>query len=126
METDHQVRLPRDAEIQLSKHVQKEADKTGTEITSEKIWSIFTENFLLDKPFKLISFESKASSRGSGLEIISAEIECKNKKVKITSEGNGPISAFVNGMRDNFNLTFKLKILAKTLSATSKAEAAHM
>ena len=89
METDHQVRLPRDAEIQLSKHVQKEADKTGAEITSEKIWSIFTENFLLDKPFKLISFESKASSRGSGLEIISAEIEYKNKKVKITSEGNG-------------------------------------
>ena len=125
LETDHQVRLPRDAEIQLSKHVQKEADKTGTEITSEKIWSIFTENFLLDKPFKLISFESKASSRGSGLEIISAEIECKNKKVKITSEGNGPISAFVNGMRDNFNLTFKLKDFGQnTRSATSKAEAA--
>ncbi len=125
LETDHQVRLPRDAEIQLSKHVQKEADKTGTEITSEKIWAIFNENFFLTNPFKLISFESKASSRGSGLEIISAEIKYKNKKVRITSEGNGPISAFVNGMRDNFNLVFKLKDFGQnTRSATSKAEAA--
>ena len=45
--------------------------------------------------------------------------------MKITSEGNGPISAFVNGMRDNFNLTFKLKDFGQnTRSATSKAEAA--
>ena len=125
LESDHQVRLPRDAEIQLSKHVQKEADRTGMEITSKKIWDIFHKNFILEKPFKLISFESKASSRVSGLEIIAAEIKFENKKLKIKSEGNGPISAFVNGIRDNFDLTFTLKDFGQnTRSATSKAEAA--
>ncbi len=124
LETDHQVKLPRDAEIQLSKFVQKEAEKTGIEITSKKIWDIFNHNFILDKPYKLISFASRASSRGSGLEIIEAEIKINEKSINFKSEGNGPISAFVNGMRENFGLNFTLKDFGQnTRSATSKAEA---
>ena len=46
LETDHQVRLPRGAEIELSKLVQKEADKTGLEIDSNKIWEIFSHHFI--------------------------------------------------------------------------------
>ena len=124
LETDHQVRLPRGAEIELSKLVQKEADETGLEIDSNKIWEIFSHHFILNKPFELISFESRASSRRSGLEIIEAEIKFNNKITIFKSQGNGPISAFVNGMRDNFNLQFTLKDFGQnTRSATSKAEA---
>ncbi len=124
LETDHQVKLPRNAEIQLSKFVQKEAEKTGIEITSKKIWDIFNDNFILDSPYKLVSFASRASSRGSGLEIIEAEIKINNKSINFKSEGNGPISAFVNGMRENFELNFTLKDFGQnTRSATSKAEA---
>ena len=124
LETEHQVRLPRGAEIELSKVVQKEADKTGLEINSNKIWEIFSNNFILNKPFELVSFDSRASSRGSGLEIIEAEIKYNNKTTTFKSQGNGPISAFVNGMRDNFNLKFTLKDFGQnTRSATSKAEA---
>ncbi|MBL6774922.1 MAG: 2-isopropylmalate synthase, partial [Candidatus Puniceispirillum sp.] len=39
--------------------------------------------------------------------------------------GNGPISAFVNAMRDEFELSFRLSDFGQnTRSATSKAEAA--
>ena len=34
-------------------------------------------------------------------------LEYKGKKEPFTSEGNGPISAFVNGIRENYNLEFK-------------------
>ena len=74
LENDHQVKLPRNAEIELSKLVQEEADKTGVEITSNKIWEIFNQNFIIEKPFKLVSFFTKASSRGSNLEIIEAKL----------------------------------------------------
>lgn len=43
----------------------------------------------------------------------------------ISAAGNGPISAFVDAMRDEFGLSFRLSDFGQnTRSATSKAEAA--
>ena len=47
------------------------------------------------------------------------------KEVTLTATGNGPISAFIDAMRDEFNLVFRLDDFGQnTRSATSKAEAA--
>ena len=125
LETDHHIRIPKQAEIELSKYVQKLADTSGLEISSNDIWEIFQNQFIKSDPFKLINFVSKASNKTSGLEIINAEIQYKGKIDKFTSEGNGPISAFVNGIRENYNLEFTLKDFGQnTRSATSKAESA--
>ena len=125
LETEHHIKIPKQAEIELSKYVQKLADTSGLEISSNDIWKIFHNQFIKTDPFKLISFTSKASNKTSGLEIINAEIQHKGKIDNFTSEGNGPISAFVNGIRENYNLEFTLKDFGQnTRSATSKAESA--
>ena len=125
LETEHHIRIPKQAEIELSKNVQKLADTSGLEISSNDIWEIFQNQFIKSDPFKLINFVSKASNKTSGLEIINAEIQYKGKIDNFTSEGNGPISAFVNGIRENYNLEFTLKDFGQnTRSATSKAESA--
>ncbi len=125
LETDHQVKIPKQAEIELSKYVQIIADKSGLEIKSSDIWDIFSKNFIKNKPFKLISFASKLSNKVSGLEIVTSEIEFKGNIKQFTSEGNGPISAFVNGIRENYDLKFTLKDFGQnTRSASSKAESA--
>ena len=125
LETEHHIKIPKLAEIELSKYVQKVADTSGLEISSNDIWKIFQNQFIKNDPFKLINFVSKASNKTSGLEIINAEIQYKGKIGNFTSEGNGPISAFVNGIRENYNLEFKLKDFGQnTRSATSKAESA--
>ena len=125
LETEHHIKIPKQAEIELSKYVQKLADTSGLEISSNDIWEIFQNQFIKNDPFKLINFVSKASNKTSGLEIINAEIEYKGKIDNFTSEGNGPISAFVNGIRENYNLEFTLKDFGQnTRSATSKAESA--
>ena len=125
LETEHHIKIPKQAEIELSKYVQKLADTSGLEISSNDIWEIFQNQFIKTDPFKLINFVSKASNKTSGLEIINAEIQYKGKIDNFTSEGNGPISAFVNGIRENYNLEFTLKDFGQnTRSATSKAESA--
>ena len=125
LETEHHIKIPKQAEIELSKYVQKLADTSGLEISSNDIWEIFQNQFIKNDPFKLINFVSKASNKTSGLEIIEAEIQYKGKIDNFTSEGNGPISAFVNGIRENYNLEFTLKDFGQnTRSATSKAESA--
>ena len=125
LETEHHIKIPKQAEIELSKYVQKLADTSGLEISSNDIWEIFQNQFIKNDPFKLINFVSKASNKTSGLEIIQAEIQYNGKIDNFTSEGNGPISAFVNGIRENYNLEFALKDFGQnTRSATSKAESA--
>ena len=124
LETDHHIRLPKGAEIELSSQVQKIADKTGEEITSDMIWNIFNKNFILESPFSLFDFNTDGASRKSDLEIINAKIKFNDEIVNFNSQGNGPISAFVNGMRENFDLKFTLEDFGQnTRSATSKAEA---
>ncbi|MDC0093712.1 2-isopropylmalate synthase [Alphaproteobacteria bacterium] len=125
LESDHQIRLPKGAEIELSSEIQKIADTTGNEITSDIIWKIFSENFIIDAPFTLIDFNVEGANRDTNLEIINTKIKYKNKIFQFSSQGNGPISAFVNGIRENFDLKFTLEDFGQnTRSATSKAEAA--
>ena len=125
LENDHQIRLPKGAEVELSSKIQKIADTSGNEITSDIIWKTFSENFIINGPFTLIDFNVEGANRESNLEIINTKIKYKNKIYEFSSQGNGPISAFVNGIRENFDLQFTLEDFGQnTRSATSKAEAA--
>ncbi len=123
LESDYQIRLPKGAEVELSSKVQKIADETGNEITSDIIWTTFNDNFILQKPFQLIDFKVEGANRKDNLEIINAKVNFNDKLYQFSSQGNGPISAFVNGMRENFDLNFTLEDFGQnTRSATSKAE----
>ena len=126
LESDHHVRLPRKAEIEFSSIVQNEADTTGKEITSQRIWELAEKHYINPHgPFELMNFESGRASRASEAERITATLLHDGKKVDISATGNGPISAFVDAMRNEFGLSFRLADFGQnTRSATSKAEAA--
>ena len=46
LKADHGLDLPRGLQIEFSKVVQEVADRTGKEITSETIWSLFQDTYL--------------------------------------------------------------------------------
>ena len=126
LEVDHHVRLPRGAEIEFSRLVQQEADSTGKEITSQRIWELASAHYI--KPtgrFELINFESSRATRSGESERVTATIRHQGADVVVSAVGNGPISAFVDAMRTEFGLSFRLADFGQnTRSATSKAEAA--
>ena len=125
LEQDHNIFLPRGAQIEFSQSVQKMADKTGKEISSKMIWDIFSSEYLEGGKFKLINFDSKKFSRNSNKEQINATVNFLNENIEITASGNGPISAFVTAMRERFDLSFKLSDFGQnTRSSGSTAEAA--
>ena len=126
LEVEHHVRLPRAMEVEFSGYIQKAADSEGVEITSDKIWEIYQKSYLQAAGrFKLVKFESQPVARNAEQERIEAIIECDGIEHKITNVGNGPISAFVNGVRDEFGLAFTLADFGQnTRSSSSKAEAA--
>ena len=125
LEQEHNINIPRGAQIQFSEAVQNVADKTGKEITSDMIWDIFEKEFLKEGKFSLLKFKSKKVSKDENTEFVEATINHNAEKIKISSTGNGPISAFVNAMRDAFGLTFMLNDFGQnTRSSGSSAEAA--
>ncbi len=125
LEQEHNINIPRGAQIQFSEAVQSIADKTGKEITSDMIWGIFEQEFLKKGKFSLLKFKSKKISKDDNTEFVEATIDHNGDKIKISSTGNGPISAFVNAMRDTFKLTFMLNDFGQnTRSSGSSAEAA--
>jgi len=126
LEADHHVRLPRDAEIEFSAIVQQEADTTGKEITSERIWELANEHYIIQKGrFELKTFEVTKANVAGDLERVTAIVLHDGKEVTVSATGNGPISAFVDAMREAFDLKFRLADFGQnTRSATSKAEAA--
>ena len=126
LETEHHVRLPRGMEIEFSQTVQKQADASGREITADMIWDIYTSEYLnVDEPFCLVSVKTQPASLASDKERITAVLRHRGEEKTISATGNGPISAMVNALRDNFELEFTLADFGQnTRSSTSKAEAA--
>ena len=126
LEVDHHVRLPRGAEIEFSKLVQQEADTTGKEITSQRIWELASAYYIMPTGrFELVSFESSRATRTGEAERVTATIRHNGEDIVVSAIGNGPVSAFVDAMRKEFDLSFRLADFGQnTRSATSKAEAA--
>ena len=125
LEQEHNINIPRGAQIQFSEAVQNIADKTGKEITPDMIWDIFEQEFLRKGKFSLIKFKSKKISKDDNAEFVEATIDHNGDKIRISSTGNGPISAFVNAIRDTFKLNFMLNDFGQnTRSSGSTAEAA--
>ena len=126
LEVDHHVRLPRAAEVEFSGVVQHEADSTGKEITSARIWELAQEHYIIQTgQFELLNFEASKANIAGDLERVTATVLHDGEKIDVSGTGNGPISAFVEAMRDTFALQFRLADFGQnTRSATSKAEAA--
>ena len=126
LENDYSIRLPKPAQAQFSQIIQKITDATSQEISPLKIWETFEETFIKQKgPFALISFISERASRSNDLERIKATVELDGQNHKLEAVGNGPIAAFIKGMRDEFDLAFRLKDYTEhTRTAGSESEAA--
>ncbi|HLI15403.1 MAG TPA: 2-isopropylmalate synthase [Acidimicrobiales bacterium] len=97
METEHHMVLPRRLQIEFSQAIQHVTEDTGTEITPAEMWEVFSAEYLEPGDVRLVSLE--ASSSGDR-DKVTAELSVSGELVTLTGEGNGPISAFVQGLRD--------------------------
>ena len=106
LEKDHGVSLPRRLQISMSQKIQRLADQTGKEISTLEIWEIFEKNFLIPKNgYKYIKHSSSSKDDTNNLEL---EMIFNNTKEIINGSGNGPIDAFINGLKTNLNLDLKV------------------
>jgi 2-isopropylmalate synthase len=98
MEFEHGFALPRRLQIEFSKHIQAISEDTGTEVTPAEMWAAFTETYLPDDArFHLRGHEiGTAEDDGS---VLTAQLLVDGEPVTVAGAGNGPIAAFVEGLR---------------------------
>ena len=101
MKTEHGFDLPRRLQIEFSKSIQHITEDLGTEISPASMWSAFRGEYLPDAPrLVLDSHEMRSNSAKGGRTNITAQLVVDGERRTISGEGNGPIDAFVNAMRE--------------------------
>ncbi len=97
MKADYGLDLPRGLQIEFSKVVQEVADRTGKELSSVDIWSLFRDTYLRGG-MRLVDYSLFPEPR-VGERRIAARIAVDGSERQIEGVGNGPIAAFVDALR---------------------------
>ena len=97
MEAEHHLVLPRRLQIEFSRAVQHVAEDVGTEISPSEMWELFSVEYLAEGDLQLVDHEIAASGE---LDKVTATLRLDGRTVVCTGEGNGPLSAFVAGLRE--------------------------
>lgn len=101
LKADYGLNLQRRHQVEFSQVVQKHTETSGTEVTSEQLWNVFTDEYLPSKQddeqwgyFRLLNVESAHEPNDSVK--LTATMKIDGIERVRTSTGNGPIDALVN------------------------------
>ena len=129
LKTDHALDLPRKLQIEFSGVVQEKTDAEGGEVTSEQIWSIFTDEYLPassddDKWGRFELLGTRTQSDMSGDVRLDVTLRDGDEHDDVSGVGNGPIAAFLAVLRDRgFDISL-YDYVEHTLSSGGDAQAA--
>jgi 2-isopropylmalate synthase len=98
LQRDHGLNLPRRLQIEFSRVVQRAADDSGKELTSQELWRLFEREYLVfDGPWSYRSHRLTASSDGRGREEIILSLGDDEART-VRACGLGPIDAAVRAL----------------------------
>jgi 2-isopropylmalate synthase len=99
LKTEHQLDLPRRAQIEFSQVIQAKTDAEGGEVTPEEIWNVFVDEYLPNPsaPWGRIRLLGHhASSANEGKDQLTVDLTVDGVATQLDGAGNGPIDAFTN------------------------------
>jgi 2-isopropylmalate synthase len=106
MDQEYGLNLPRQLQIEFSRHVQKVADTSGSEIKPDALWDLFEETYL--SPTAQLQLLSTEVVTGSGRTSVVAQLKVEDSHVTVKGEGNGPIAALVAGLQEALGITIEV------------------
>jgi 2-isopropylmalate synthase len=131
LKSDHSLDLPRKLQIEFSRVVQGLTDSEGGEVSSEKLWELFQDEYLpapSSKPeLKWGRFELKRMRTESEMDgEVKLDIVLRDgaNEIEASGTGNGPISAFLSILGAQGVDTRLLDYVEHTMSAGGDAQAA--
>ena len=97
LERAHGYIVPKALAIEFSQAVQRITDATGEELSSSAVFETFDREYMKTGRYALGDFD--VHREGKDACSIKATVFDTGKRVDVASKGNGPIDAFVKGVR---------------------------
>ena len=94
--------VPKGLAIEFSKTVQRITEVTGEELSPAAIFQAFEEAYLAPGRFELTDFDVHHEARDRCT--LKATLSDNGRKVSFEARGNGPIDAFVAGLRESIGV----------------------
>ena len=110
VESELGFRLPRRLQVAFSGVVQRVTEETGLEMPARDIAAKFVETYV--QPTAKLRYEAhKPLERDDDqeLELYQFDVTFKDHQKSIRGEGNGPLDACVNALKDAFGLAYDIK-----------------
>lgn len=105
LKTDHGLDLPRRAQIEFSRVVQRRTDTAGGEVSAAELWEIFSDEYLPSPSHagadsarqwgRYALGSMNAATDENGTMTLSARMRIDGQEADRIGEGNGPIAAFL-------------------------------
>ena len=106
MKAEHGFDLPRRLQIEFSKTIQAITEDTGTEISPASMWEAFRARYLPEPAtYELLDHEL-VSEGAKDRTRLTAHLVAHGTPRTVTGAGNGPIAAFVDGLRRELSVEF--------------------
>jgi 2-isopropylmalate synthase len=107
MEAEHGLDLPRRLQIEFSKEIQVITEASGTIISPLEMWEVFSDTYIPGETgARMIS--SEVTTGGSRTTVV-AQLLVDGTHMTVKGEGNGPIDAFVSGLRSELGVELEVR-----------------
>lgn len=130
MSSAHSLELPRRLQIEFSRIVQSQTEAAGGEIDADQLWRIFADAYLpndaavdLEPWGRYVLGRTAVTADDSGAAL-QAELFDRGEQFVLTAHGNGPVDAFVQGLKDRGHDLRILDYTEHAMSAGRGADAA--
>ena len=121
LERDYGLSLPRLLQIEFSQVVQAITDETGKELTAADLHAAFLREYVAPAgPITYIDHRSGHAGTAGALEQLTARLAIDGVETIVAGAGNGPVDAFVHGLREALGVD--VHVLAYHEHATGTGE----
>jgi 2-isopropylmalate synthase len=101
MKEEHHLDLPRRLQIELSAVIQRHTDQVGGEVSPQRIWEIFADEYLVGRQSRpTLVVDRYETVAVDGKVELAVTVALAGMRRELTGVGNGPIDAFTQALSD--------------------------
>ena len=104
LEQEHAIKIPRWLQVDFSPVVQREAEKTGAEVSAEQIFELFRQTYL--QPENQMRLKNYHVDREESTDAMRATLVDQGQEYAISGEGRGVLEAFVSALSKHIGQSF--------------------
>lgn len=98
---DYGLNVPRWLQVDLAQKVQVESERKQKELLSQEVMKVFEDSYLQESDYQLLDYSISRHEREDKLEAL---LRHHSQECRVSGQGAGVISAFVNALEEMANV----------------------